>query len=250
MHTSRSALLLLTLTLAACSQARWRREPAAAPPSAADGSALPPSDASSPLKRLDARLSASRACDAGAGSTPVAKAAFAGDVETFHALLTEHPSTVDFPGCQPTALMMALAPFILEPGTPEKQERERSRRKVAIAEELVAKCHEVDAVDESGRTALHSAVTAYYPLPVVLGVTQRLIGCGAVVDARTSYGVTPLMLAVIAKRPAVVKELIDAGADPKARARDGESVLELAKRVGHEAIVTILMRVQTTDAGV
>jgi ankyrin repeat protein len=169
--------------------------------------------------------------------------------QTFHALLAKQPSTVEIPSCQPTALMMALAPYIVEPGTPERQEKERSQRKLAIAQELVAKCHEVTAVAETGRTALHSAVTAYYPIPVVLRLTRQLIKCGAVVDARTNYGVTPLMMAVIAKRADVVGQLIGAGADPSARALDGESVVELAQRIGQDAIASLLLRVAVKDAG-
>jgi ankyrin repeat protein len=144
---------------------------------------------------------------------------------------------------------MALAPYIVEPGTPEKQEKQRSKRKLAIAEELVAKCHEVNAVDESGRAALHSAVTAYYPVAVVLGLTRRLIKCGAAVDSRTNYGVTPLMMAVIAKRAEVVRVLIEGGADPRARAADGESVVELAERTGQQILVNVLVPRTVDDGG-
>jgi ankyrin repeat protein len=168
-------------------------------------------------------------------------AAFVGDVDRFHTLRSDKAdSAAPEANCPSTALIMTLSPYIAEPGTPEQQEQERSKRKLRIADELIATCQEVTATDALGATALHFAVTAYYPAATVLSLTRRLIDCGAAVDAPTKRGITPLMRAVLARRPDVVRLLLTAGANPLLPAQDGESALEIAERTGQREVAAVL----------
>ena len=85
-----------------------------------------------------------------------------------------------------------------------------------------------------------------------LELTKQLIAKGADVNAKTnktpaaggrgggggffrgpSGEQTPLMLAARADKPAVMKALVDAGADPKLRAQDGSTLLMAAANSGH-----------------
>lgn len=56
---------------------------------------------------------------------------------------------------------------------------------------------------------------------------REMIDAGMPVDTRDSYGVTALLRAANAEKPAAVRHLLEAGADPRARDQSGRSVLHL-----------------------
>ena len=83
-----------------------------------------------------------------------------------------------------------------------------------------------NARGEFGITALHHAAVGSKSPAVV----KALLDSGADVNARAEGGWTPLLLAAAySKNLAVVKTLLDAGADPKARTQDGKTPFDHAK---------------------
>jgi uncharacterized protein len=77
-----------------------------------------------------------------------------------------------------------------------------------------------------GDTALHTVCTWGEVEPV-----RRLIAAGANVNALGDRGCTPLFNAVTGRNPAVIRALIDAGADPRTPSKDGWLVLGYARNV-------------------
>ena len=65
--------------------------------------------------------------------------------------------------------------------------------------------------DESGWSALHAAAVRDHP-----AVVAKLLAAGAAVDSRDQAGFTPLLNAAAAG-PAVIEQLLSAGADPRLR---------------------------------
>jgi ankyrin repeat protein len=95
-----------------------------------------------------------------------------------------------------------------------------------LAVQLVQCGAECLATDETGRTALATAIEAGAPV-----LTGALIGCGADVNARDKQGCTPLFYALcLAEERAldIVRQLIAAGADPEIAAANGETPLGIA----------------------
>ncbi|HUU59145.1 MAG TPA: ankyrin repeat domain-containing protein, partial [Phycisphaerae bacterium] len=94
---------------------------------------------------------------------------------------------------------------------------------IATGKLLIAKGAEVDARDGSGRTPLLAAagLIDYWrgKAPLRAPLVQLFIDAGADVNARDERGRTPLHHAAERTDPAVVKMLLDAGADPFAESR-------------------------------
>lgn len=78
-----------------------------------------------------------------------------------------------------------------------------------MARLLIDSGAEVDARDETGRTALHISASSGYD-----AVTDVLLDAGAEVDAQNNVGSTPLRGAVFMGNMTISKKLIKRGADP------------------------------------
>ncbi len=65
----------------------------------------------------------------------------------------------------------------------------------------------IDARDQMGSTALHLAAQKGH-----LGIVRHLLDCGADINARTNYTLTPLVDAVISNQTEVAQLLLERGA--------------------------------------
>jgi ankyrin repeat protein len=72
--------------------------------------------------------------------------------------------------------------------------------------------------------------------------TAALLDQGAPVDAPDEMGRTPLMLAVMQNRPAVVRLLLARGADPNAADNTGHTPLQQAKQENLRDVAAMLER--------
>jgi Ankyrin repeats (many copies) len=72
--------------------------------------------------------------------------------------------------------------------------------------------------------------------------TTALLDQGAVLEARDELGRTPLMLAVMQRKPEVVRLLLDRGADPNAADNAGRTPLQLAKKENLREVTALLER--------
>lgn len=68
-------------------------------------------------------------------------------------------------------------------------------------------------------------------------VARRLIEGGADVDARSTKGVTPLMIAATHNNPPLIGLLLQAGADPEVKTPGGQTALDIAKANQSDAAV-------------
>lgn len=93
----------------------------------------------------------------------------------------------------------------------------------------------VDQARDDGATPLYKACQDGGSMEIA----EMLIKAGASVNKPDPSGMTPLWLAIHQGRPKLVKYLLDANADPTHRVQ-GWSVLELAKREGHDEIAALL----------
>lgn len=84
---------------------------------------------------------------------------------------------------------------------------------------------DVDATDDTGRTALHAAAEIGD-----LRLARILIANGADIGARADAGVTPLHIAMEHGRWAVAELLLEKGADVEAVTDNGDTATELARR--------------------
>ncbi len=84
-----------------------------------------------------------------------------------------------------------------------------------------------DSAAPDGTTPLHQAVRQND-----LKAVDALIKRGADVKATTRYGVTPIGLAAFNGNAAILRRLLDAGADPNTATPGGETALMTAARTG------------------
>jgi len=90
-----------------------------------------------------------------------------------------------------------------------------------------------DARDSDGRTALFRAAAE----PSHIEKAELLIESGATIDVVDLNGDTPIMYAARFKNFALVRILVDEGADLNTRNRNGETVRDIAMQVGEVAVV-------------
>jgi len=95
-----------------------------------------------------------------------------------------------------------------------------------VALRLIEKDAAVNARDSDGRTALVEALTSENDIPPE--IVESLVRRGADVNIRLAGGLTPLMIAVSGDSR-IVRLLVEAGADVKAKDDSGAGVLERAK---------------------
>ena len=72
-------------------------------------------------------------------------------------------------------------------------------------------------------------------------VRRLLLARGADVNAKTREGITPLLIAVLARQPAIVELLLRLKADPNAATTEGNTALMAAAMAGHRAIAQQLL---------
>lgn len=105
-----------------------------------------------------------------------------------------------------------------------------------VARRLIAAGAEVDAQDRYGLTALHWAIARQAP-----EVAKVLITAGAAVNAQHKDGGTPLHVAAeCAVEPALVRLLLQAGADPTLRDGAGRTPADLAEQEGRTELARLL----------
>jgi ankyrin repeat protein len=97
----------------------------------------------------------------------------------------------------------------------------------AAALALLIQPLDVNEAEADGTTALHWSVHRDDP-----EITGILIRSGVAVNPVTDYGVTPLRLACTNANDGMVRQLLDAGADPNAALWTGETVLMECARTG------------------
>ncbi|MEO5924171.1 MAG: ankyrin repeat domain-containing protein [Bryobacteraceae bacterium] len=108
--------------------------------------------------------------------------------------------------------------------------------KVAVRQLVLAKA-DVNAPQVDGTTALHWAVQSDD-----LELADLLIKAGAKVSTSNIAGATPLQLAAVNGRAAMLGRLITAGADPNAPlTRSGDTALMMASRTGKLDAVRVLL---------
>jgi ankyrin repeat protein len=177
-------------------------------------------------------------------------AAFMGDAERARVLVVaaEQDASAQI-GCTATPLMMAISAYSEEPGTPASEARLRTRGKLDAAGLLLARCFDIGGVDARGKSALHAAVAAPYPDHVVTRLVERMLECGVSPDLKTHEGVTPLMLAVAAKRKGLVRTFLEGGADVHAQSEAGDSALSIAEKNHDRDLLAVLRKPPSRDGG-
>jgi ankyrin repeat protein len=105
-----------------------------------------------------------------------------------------------------------------------------ARARVGIAERVLAAGIDVNATYGHGLTALMWAAGHANDAPEPEGVAtvRFLIGAGAALDMVDDRGRTALMIAAERGHPAIVDELLSAGADPGLRDLAGDDAASLA----------------------
>ncbi len=108
---------------------------------------------------------------------------------------------------------------------------------VDVMKTLIAAGADIREHDPDGLSLLHSAVLANHP-----EAAQVLIAAGVPLNDTDKHGYTPLLYAstVDFGDDRMVKLLLKAGADPKMRAKTGETALSQAKRFRYPYIQTAL----------
>jgi ankyrin repeat protein len=184
-----------------------------------------------------------------AAPSPLGAAAFAGDLAGVKMLLDSGAELDARAHAGRTPLMFALANYIGEPaaksGASSEAPSERRRRshKLTIARLLVERGADVRRSSELGLTALHYlAMTAPADEGALIEVAQVLLRAGALVDARTQTGTTPLRLAVDRGRIQLARFLVQSGADALSADAQGKTPLESAQQSGSAALVAALRR--------
>jgi ankyrin repeat protein len=122
-----------------------------------------------------------------------------------------------------TALMLAMNP-------------NSEKDSLAISTAILENGGDVNARSDGGNTALmeagHKGLTK---------VVEHLLEKGASVDLQNKYGETALMVSCLeGAEPAVVRALLDAGADKDLTDIDGFTAFDLAKKNGNEEVMNML----------
>lgn len=107
-------------------------------------------------------------------------------------------------------------------------------RNAAAAMVLIEAGADVKAVGSIGETPLHACSES--PPEICAALLAR----GAVLEARTPQGNTPLMSAAQDGNAAVVRLLLSRGADPNAKNAQGETALRLAEKGDHQGVIELL----------
>jgi len=150
------------------------------------------------------------------GQTALMSMASSGSFETARALIA-HGADIDLKDDDgQTLLMLAVV-------------NEDSR----LAKLLIETGSKIDAQNHEGSTALHLAAE-YGPETTVL----LLIQAGALTSAVDDEGRTPLMSAV--GQVENVRALLNAGSDYKAKDKEGNTVMALAREAGNKEVVELL----------
>lgn len=170
----------------------------------------------------------------------LSRACFEGDVAAVRTMLATGTANDRADSCQFTPFSQALAPRIVEPGTPPGPQRARAERKLQIAHLLLDAGIDVNATDRLERTALHVAAGAYYSEAEVVQLVRRVLALKPLVNARTTGGVTPLWLAAEKGQAQVVALLLEAGADPSLGNARGVSPVEIARQRGYLDVERLL----------
>jgi uncharacterized protein len=111
---------------------------------------------------------------------------------------------------------------------------------------LLAGGAQVNAKDNEGRTALMFAVVNSHPK-----IVKALIRAGAHVNARASDGGTPLMLAAANGDASITRMLLNSGAKTGYKyASTGDTAKKLASDRGHNAVVELLRRTDSSGRSV
>jgi ankyrin repeat protein len=126
-------------------------------------------------------------------------------------------------GYPPTQLMLAA----------DKGNEQRVR-------ELVAAGAPLDLVDVGGWSALYWASLQGYVRVAKLLLDGKYEGKGADINLQVNGGCTPLMLACFYGHEAVVRLLLERGANATLRDKSGRTALSFARRSEHVAIVALL----------
>ena len=107
--------------------------------------------------------------------------------------------------------------------------------------ELVAAGAKLDLVDEEGESALYAACINGHERIADLLLDGKYEGSGANINLQTVSSLwTPLHIAVINRRAAIVRLLLRRGADTARRAKNGRTALAIARRNNHFAIEDML----------
>ena len=95
-----------------------------------------------------------------------------------------------------------------------------------------------DSTNEPGVTLVDQLAKASREANVteVLALVKR----GVPVNAMDSTGKSALMHAVEARQPKTVETLVQLGADPHVKGKDGVSAIDVAKRIGDQRILSML----------
>ena len=175
---------------------------------------------------------------------PLCRAAQYGDLAQVKTLLSggANPNVLDDQGETPI-MKAALAHSRYLPDGATKIDRDYP----GVVELLLDKGAEVDARDNSGRTALAMAVDGSASEYRVIGadeaIARLLIARGADVNAQDQLGWSPLLkvLNLWAEQPALTNFLLAKGASVNARLKDGGTGLMLAARLGKDERIPLLL---------
>ena len=164
-----------------------------------------------------------------APSCPLHGAAERGDTREIDRLLEA--------GVDPDALCVGEAPIhsIVHTFGLVRGGNGEARHRAAIVA-LVRGGANINARNESGKTALHIAARVYR----TKGVTA-LLDAGADVSAEDTKGNSALHIAAVWGHESAVAALLAAGADTRATNSNGDTALDYATREGHTGVIEMLL---------